>query len=329
MRQLPSKEALAKMHFLISIADLFNLFLVDFQKEEPLIHVLYDQFISISKRLIGRFIKNEALKDQRGCDLSKLNLEYGENQLSDNSLEIGEETKKVLKSLPTEKKRVFILGVWSFFKAAGKHLLKRLPLDNVILSKCKVLSPLARSKDWSSKAIKDMATKLHVDVNITTLCDEWRLYQLDQIPEDWLTTDDQSKKPVRVDVYWNKVGEMKNDFGDLNLDDLLMQIMLRERQERKESCLIRGREERTGKRAKEQEASAKLQEALKNKDFKKAAVAQAMLDSGRKKIDDANKLIQSTREKQKTVLKRKYGLLKKLLPSSTSQSKNENSDVLN
>ena len=45
-----------------------------------------------------------------------------------------------------------------------------------------------------------------------------------------------------------------------------------------------------------------------------------MLENGRKKIDDANRLILGTREKQKIVLKRKDGLLKKLLPSC-SQSK--------
>ena len=70
-----------------------------------------------------------------------------------------------------------------------------------------------------------------------------------------------------------------------------------------------------------EEANQKLKEALKNKDFKEAAVAQAMLESGRKKIDDANKLIMTTRERQKNILKRKDGLLKKLLTASSSPTK--------
>ena len=54
-----------------------------------------------------------------------------------------------------------------------------------------MLNPLSRSADWSSKAIKDLATDLHEDVNLTRLSDEWRMYQIDEIPDDWYTTAEQ------------------------------------------------------------------------------------------------------------------------------------------
>ena len=182
MRQLNSKAISAKMHFLISVADIFNSFLINFQKEEPLIHILHDQFVSILKIFLGRFIKQEALQNQ--TDLLKLNLDSSDIQLGDSAIEIGEETRKICASLSAEKKKLFTLGVKSFFNVSGKHLLKTLPLDSVILKKCRVLNPLNRSADWSSNAIKGLARRLHVDVNITTLCDERKLYQLDQIPEN-------------------------------------------------------------------------------------------------------------------------------------------------
>ena len=427
MRQLNSKETSAKMHFLISVADIFNSFLVNFQKEEPLIHILYDQFVSILKMFLGRFIKQEALNQ---TDLLKLNLDSSDIQLGDTGIEIGEETRKACASLSADKKKMFMLGVKSFFKASGKHLLKKLPLDNAILKKCRVLNPLNRSADWSSNAIKGLARKLHVDVNITTLCDEWKLYQLDQIPEQWNTSEEQPEKPARVDVYWNKVGTLKDVFGEVKYPQVFKVVksalilahgnadvergfsesgksVTKERIRLSESSIngIRstsdgmkafdnnpsavpitkellklGRfahsnyvkrleEERKEKEKREQraalfekekkelekqtkqrenlqkkgkdlekketeqqqeieignkileEANQKLKEALKNKDFKEAAVAQAMLESGRKKIDDANKLIMTTRERQKNILKRKDGLLKKLLTASSSPTK--------
>ena len=199
------------MHFLISVADIFNSLLVNFQKEKPLIHILYDQFVSILKIFPGRFIKQEALNQ---TDLLKLNLDSSDIQLGDTGIDIGEEIRKACASLSADKK-MFTLGVKSFFKASGKHLLKKLPLDNAILKKCRVLNPLNRSADWSSNAIKGLARKLHVDVNITTLCDEWKLYQLDQIQEQWNTSEERPEKPTREDIYWNKLCTCKDVFSEV------------------------------------------------------------------------------------------------------------------
>ena len=111
------------MHFLISVAEVFNLFLVNFQKEEPLIHVLYEKFVSILKTFLGRFVKKEALDKQRASDLLKLNLDSVDNELSDEALEIGEGARKILSDLSVVKRKMFTLRVRSFFKAAVKHLL--------------------------------------------------------------------------------------------------------------------------------------------------------------------------------------------------------------
>ena len=42
-RQLESKDLVAQIHFLVSVADIFNPFLKFFQTEEPLVHLLYDE----------------------------------------------------------------------------------------------------------------------------------------------------------------------------------------------------------------------------------------------------------------------------------------------
>ena len=221
VRQLKSKEALAKMHFLISVADIFNLFLVNFQKEEPLIHYLYEQFVSILKNVLGRFIKKEVLDKQRVSDLNFDSVDY---KLSDESLEIGEGARKILSDLSVVKRKMFTLGVRVFFKTAVKHLLKKLPLDNGILKKCKVFNPLSRFVDWFSKAIKDLPTDLHVDVNLTRLSDEWRMYQLDKIPDNWYTIAEQPEKHERIDVYWNKVSGIKNDFGVIKYPQVIKMV---------------------------------------------------------------------------------------------------------
>ena len=85
------------MHFLISVADIFNsfcFFLLFFQSEEPLIHFLYDQLTTFLKMLMGKFIRKELLANKPAKELSKINLEVFENHLAYKELGIGEQTRR-------------------------------------------------------------------------------------------------------------------------------------------------------------------------------------------------------------------------------------------
>lgn len=67
-RQLESKDLVALIYFLISVADIFTSFLKVFQSEEPLIHLPYEQITTLLKVLMGRFIKKNLLAfNYEGC----------------------------------------------------------------------------------------------------------------------------------------------------------------------------------------------------------------------------------------------------------------------
>ena len=57
------------------------------------------------------------------------------------------------------------------------------------------------------------------------------------------------------------------------------------------------------------DANAKLREAMKTKDMKKVAVAQAMLDTAEKQIEEARKKLETTRSEQRVVEKRKQSFM--------------------
>ena len=156
-RQLESKDLVAQMHFLISVADIFSSFLKFFQSEEPLIHLLHDQLTTLLKMLMGRFIKKEILANKAAKGLSNISLEVLENHLAYKELEIGEQTRREIGKLSQENQKKFFLGAKSFLIVATKHLVNKLPLENIILRSCKVLKPDARSEDWTLKAIKILA----------------------------------------------------------------------------------------------------------------------------------------------------------------------------
>ena len=102
-RQLQSDDLVAQMHFLISVADIFNSFLKFFQSEEPLIHFLYDQLTTLLKMLMGRFIRKELLANKPAKEFSKINSEVFENHFAYKELGIGEQTRREIGKFSEEK----------------------------------------------------------------------------------------------------------------------------------------------------------------------------------------------------------------------------------
>ena len=81
-------------------------------------------------------------------------------------------------------------------------------------TRSKALKPDARSEDWSLKAIKMLAKKLKVSVDLDKLSDEWRIYQLETITEDWYKEFEEPQKFIRVDHFWRKIDDLKDVMGE-------------------------------------------------------------------------------------------------------------------
>ena len=78
-------------------------------------------------------------------------------------------------------KRKEILGVRSFYSAVAKYMIKRLPLDNVVLKAVTCLSPVRRFDETSVSDVEVLSRKLYCDEEMVLhLVDEWKVYQ----PED-------------------------------------------------------------------------------------------------------------------------------------------------
>ena len=87
-RQLESKDLVAQIHCLVSVADIDNPFRKFFQTEEPLVHLLYDQLGTLLAVLLGRFIRKDLLANKSTRKLSKICLEVMGILLAYTELEI-------------------------------------------------------------------------------------------------------------------------------------------------------------------------------------------------------------------------------------------------
>ena len=86
---------LARLHFIVSIANLFKPFLTKFQSESVLIHLLFEELAQVLRLLLQRFVKVDALKDKNGAQLLSVPLDSRPAQ----ACEFGAHTLAVLKSL--------------------------------------------------------------------------------------------------------------------------------------------------------------------------------------------------------------------------------------
>ena len=59
-RDLESKEIAVEIEFLIAVKPLFHEFMTKFQKEEPMIHLLYPSCEKLLKTVMARLLKSKA-----------------------------------------------------------------------------------------------------------------------------------------------------------------------------------------------------------------------------------------------------------------------------
>ena len=90
------KMLLAKLLFLQNVADVFTQFLVIFQAETPMIHILYDEMINFVKTMMGRFLKEECCRNTKEEEVKFIEVDKGDNW---GVIDVGCNTEKVMKSL--------------------------------------------------------------------------------------------------------------------------------------------------------------------------------------------------------------------------------------
>ena len=134
----------------------------------------------------------------------------------------------------------------SFFKDVVGQLLKKLPIDNSILRDLQVLHPICRTSESSVEAIRRLAAaiSLYPQDKIDEVVAEWRCFQVDTIPDEWLPRgddatlcdsssedddecdDNENWVSNRLDSYWIKVFKMKHLDGSLKYPQLTILVKL-------------------------------------------------------------------------------------------------------
>ena len=206
---LESKEVEVQMEFLMSIKPIFDEFLTKFQKEEPMIHLLYPNCEKLLKLIIGRVMRNSVYKDKHGKDLKQVDVEKVEKQLKkDNFKQMqGHKVATLLEKDDSSSTRA-LLGIKSFYKAVIKYLQDHLSLDNELLEALTCLNPREQK---SSKSFKFCRT---VAQNMPCITKEEEIKVGDErIRYQEIEIDDDDLKEC-VDRFWHKMFNTPDKCGD-------------------------------------------------------------------------------------------------------------------
>jgi hypothetical protein len=192
----------AELMFVIASAQIFTKFTGFFQREKPLIHLLYSELSELIHVLIGRACK-------KLLDYDKVfepeNLLAAADVVV--SIEIHDELKKA--NLTDKERLLFLNNARNHYVEACKYVLKTSSFlsSYKFLKSCTCLRPDQRTKEESCLNIVRVAKVMPWKIPTDRLTDEWKLLQLEDVEEGSTTS--------RIDLYWNQFFSKRTVTGEL------------------------------------------------------------------------------------------------------------------
>ena len=167
----------------------------------------------IGKKAELRFIKSE-VAELNSKKLVQVDVQSTDLQLPNSRMEIGQKTRRTLSTLEPNQQKIPLRGMRAFLQSTTKYLVTRLPIGDTFVRDLTVLHPKMQEVECGERCIRRIAQKLPQvikDDEIPSVVDEWKLYQHQEIPEDWYKTDETGS--TRIDHYWAKVFQKKTLSG--------------------------------------------------------------------------------------------------------------------
>jgi hypothetical protein len=115
-KHLHNRLTLAKIQFLLAASQFFHNFLVLFQTEGPLIHILYIELKKLLLAHLNQFVEPHLLLEKSATELIKINLSYAENLLHLKKMSNGIASSVALKESNSSRKHFYRIAEASMYK---------------------------------------------------------------------------------------------------------------------------------------------------------------------------------------------------------------------
>ena len=208
------ENPLSKLYimFLCDSLPLINIFNKTMQMQKPTVHFLHQEVQSFVRKLLLRFMQPSVV--QSGC-IRRIDIDDGSCYISLDEVFVGERARRCLteeSELATSDIRRFQETCRSFWVAAAKYAVKKLPVDSEILKNVTWLHPGIR--DYSN-----LSQVLLLASNLPQVIKEEDKAQLREEFMDYCTSELLPDiTPVlrnEIDVYWHRIGQVEDMSGKL------------------------------------------------------------------------------------------------------------------
>ncbi|CAF2032970.1 unnamed protein product [Rotaria magnacalcarata] len=109
---------------------IFDRFLTWFQKERPLVHLLYNALCDLYRTVLLSFLSPEHVRSTYGGALLDIDFKLAEKQLTTKKLQIGEESRRLPVDVPASDRATFFHDVKLIYHAIADNVKKHLLLKN-------------------------------------------------------------------------------------------------------------------------------------------------------------------------------------------------------
>lgn len=201
IEMLKNPRLKSELIFVIELADVFQKYNGFFQNSKPLIHLLYEESHNLVKKLLKRIFKPTVeLANLTNDTFSSKNFGTLDEIVLDNSV------KKELQKLSKGERLIFMQDVQNcYFNAAKYFFTKSCLFVNKNSKHLRCLNPKNIKSSESISDIQKVAEMLPTnDFSAIELNDEWNFLVLENI---------EYEKDERIDIFWNKVFQIKNNFN--------------------------------------------------------------------------------------------------------------------
>ncbi|KAL4152998.1 hypothetical protein QTP88_000831 [Uroleucon formosanum] len=161
---LKQLELKPEIIFVVNSAKMFQQFNLTFQRQEPLIHVMYDKLWKLLITIGGKVCKETALSAWNNNDSLFIN----ENLKPLSSIELSHDVLEILATFDEKNKIMFLKNVQTYYKAAGSHILERSSFNYATKIKYfRCLQPNELKKyPFITKVVKAASTLSHGSADI-------------------------------------------------------------------------------------------------------------------------------------------------------------------
>ena len=188
------------LDFYVSVLPLLKNYVLLFQKQEPQIHKLHDEQVTLLRQVFTCFIKPEALVKASGKDLALLNLK---DHLQDrDDLFVGASAKKLMNDR-FRGKNEFLAKVEAAYLALGTYLQKKMPVNNRLLRHVSALDPIVHGHTPALKYMKrlpELVTNVLKESELDMYELEVRAFHADDAVK--------SLESAPIDKWWVSVSKM-------------------------------------------------------------------------------------------------------------------------